>query len=205
MSWSKIAFGAAKCAKGVVEHEAAFARALRSGITGETQLEQTCLPVQISVILRCCCLPDCPGYMSADLTPLLPTAVQTVDLVCGSVYCFTTTVIRLVESVSVLPATTHCHWFVLYTWYLVQTSIAERHAAAAVPVVRCNGGTAVLVCLVREVAWCTDTRRVCSMLHVAAAGLDSVAPAGVIRKRNIQYSPAPHMPAPGPWSLVHAA
>lgn len=36
MSWSKIAFGAAKCAKGVVEHEAAFARALKGGVTGET-------------------------------------------------------------------------------------------------------------------------------------------------------------------------
>lgn len=34
MSWSKVAFGAAKCAKGVAEHEAAFTRALKAGITG---------------------------------------------------------------------------------------------------------------------------------------------------------------------------
>lgn len=34
MSWSKVAFGAAKCAKGVAEHEAAFTRALTGGITG---------------------------------------------------------------------------------------------------------------------------------------------------------------------------
>ncbi|CAM9500083.1 unnamed protein product [Scytosiphon promiscuus] len=33
MSWSKVAFGAAKCAKGVAEHEAAFTRALKGGIT----------------------------------------------------------------------------------------------------------------------------------------------------------------------------
>ncbi|CAM9515267.1 unnamed protein product [Laminaria digitata] len=33
MSWSKVAFGAAKCAKGVVEHEAAFTTALKAGIT----------------------------------------------------------------------------------------------------------------------------------------------------------------------------
>lgn len=36
MPWSKVAFGAAKCAKGVAEHEAAFARALKAGITGGT-------------------------------------------------------------------------------------------------------------------------------------------------------------------------
>lgn len=34
MSWSKVAFGAVKCAKGVVEHEAALTTALKSGITG---------------------------------------------------------------------------------------------------------------------------------------------------------------------------
>lgn len=34
MSWSKVAFGAAKCAKGVVEHEAALTRALKAGVTG---------------------------------------------------------------------------------------------------------------------------------------------------------------------------
>ncbi|CAN0267067.1 unnamed protein product [Ectocarpus sp. 6 AP-2014] len=33
MSWSKVAFGAAKCAKGVVEHETAFKTALKGGIT----------------------------------------------------------------------------------------------------------------------------------------------------------------------------
>lgn len=35
MSWSKIAFGAARCAKGVAEHEAALTRALQGGITGK--------------------------------------------------------------------------------------------------------------------------------------------------------------------------
>lgn len=39
MSWSKVAFGAAKCAKGVAEHEASFMRALKGGITGE---QNTC-------------------------------------------------------------------------------------------------------------------------------------------------------------------
>ena len=34
MSWSKVAFGAVKCAKGVVEHEAALTSALKGGITG---------------------------------------------------------------------------------------------------------------------------------------------------------------------------
>lgn len=35
MSWSKIAFGSARCAKGVAEHEAALTRALQRGITGK--------------------------------------------------------------------------------------------------------------------------------------------------------------------------
>lgn len=34
MSWSKVAFGAAKCAKGVLEHEVALTTALKGGITG---------------------------------------------------------------------------------------------------------------------------------------------------------------------------
>lgn len=34
MSWSKVVFGAARCAKGVAEHEAALMRALQGGITG---------------------------------------------------------------------------------------------------------------------------------------------------------------------------
>lgn len=34
MSWSRVAFGAARCVFGVPEHEAALRRALQNGITG---------------------------------------------------------------------------------------------------------------------------------------------------------------------------
>lgn len=34
MAWSKVAFGAARCIKGVAEHEVSLMRALQGGITG---------------------------------------------------------------------------------------------------------------------------------------------------------------------------
>lgn len=48
MSWSKVAFGAVKCAKGVVEHETALTTALKGGITGLNR--RTSL-----LLLRRCC------------------------------------------------------------------------------------------------------------------------------------------------------